>query len=55
MPAAVQAEAGCRIGRDYPAPVVDHAVERERTLVLYGRVAADRRAGLDCERKGNRL
>ena len=25
MPTAVQAEAGCRIGRDYPAPIVDHS------------------------------
>ena len=25
MPGAVQAESGCVIGRDYPAPIVDHA------------------------------
>jgi deoxyribodipyrimidine photo-lyase len=25
MPSSVQREAGCLIGRDYPAPVVDHA------------------------------
>jgi deoxyribodipyrimidine photo-lyase len=25
MPAAVQQAAGCRIGGDYPAPIVDHA------------------------------
>ena len=37
MPPAVQAAAGCAIGRDYPAPVVDHAVQRERALALYGR------------------
>jgi deoxyribodipyrimidine photo-lyase len=24
MPALEQAEAGCRIGRDYPVPIVDH-------------------------------
>ena len=24
MPASVQAEAGCLIGRDYPLPIVDH-------------------------------
>jgi deoxyribodipyrimidine photo-lyase len=24
MPAAVQAAAGCRLGRDYPAPILDH-------------------------------
>ena len=25
-----QAAAGCRIGTDYPAPIVDHAAARER-------------------------
>src|SRR4029453_10376062 len=29
MDAAAQRESGCVIGRDYPAPVVDHAVQRE--------------------------
>jgi deoxyribodipyrimidine photo-lyase len=33
-----QREAGCVIGRDYPAPIVDHAVERERTLRAYAAV-----------------
>ena len=37
MPPHAQAEAGCVIGRDYPAPVVDHAAQRERALALYGR------------------
>jgi deoxyribodipyrimidine photo-lyase len=37
MDAAAQREAGCEIGRDYPAPVVDHAIQRERALALYGR------------------
>ncbi|HJV28555.1 MAG TPA: deoxyribodipyrimidine photo-lyase [Aromatoleum sp.] len=32
MPAAEQAACGVRIGRDYPAPIVDHARARERTL-----------------------
>ena len=32
---AEQAACGCVIGRDYPAPVVDHAVQRERALALY--------------------
>jgi deoxyribodipyrimidine photo-lyase len=35
---AVDQEAwGCVIGRDYPAPVVDHARARAITLELYGR------------------
>jgi deoxyribodipyrimidine photo-lyase len=33
----VQRDAGCRIGQDYPAPIVDHAWARERTLVAYAR------------------
>lgn len=33
-----QAACGCVIGRDYPAPVVDHAVQRERALALYKKV-----------------
>jgi deoxyribodipyrimidine photo-lyase len=37
MPEAAQREAGCVIGRDYPAPIVDHAVQREKALALYGR------------------
>ena len=32
-----QQAAGCVIGRDYPAPVVDHAAQREKALALYGR------------------
>jgi deoxyribodipyrimidine photo-lyase len=32
MTASEQEEAGCRIGRDYPAPIVDHA--RERAVAL---------------------
>jgi len=32
---AEQAACGCIIGRDYPAPVVDHAMQRERALALY--------------------
>ena len=31
----VQAAAGCVIGRDYPAPIVDHAVARGRALAAY--------------------
>ncbi|HEX7290488.1 MAG TPA: deoxyribodipyrimidine photo-lyase [Conexibacter sp.] len=40
MSAAEQAAAGCAIGRDYPAPVVDHAQERRRALERYRAAAA---------------
>jgi deoxyribodipyrimidine photo-lyase len=33
-----QRAAGCVIGRDYPAPIVDHAAERRRALEIYGAV-----------------
>ena len=39
MTADEQAAAGCRIGADYPAPVVDHARERERAIERYRAVA----------------
>jgi deoxyribodipyrimidine photo-lyase len=32
-----QQQAGCVIGRDYPAPIVDHHHERKRALSLYAR------------------
>jgi deoxyribodipyrimidine photo-lyase len=35
MPDAVQQQAGCRIGVDYPAPIVDHHAARDRTLAAY--------------------
>jgi len=35
-----QRESGCLIGRDYPAPVVDHAAQRVKALALYGRSRA---------------
>jgi deoxyribodipyrimidine photo-lyase len=35
MTAEEQRASGCAIGRDYPAPVVDHAAQRERALALY--------------------
>ena len=38
-----QAKAGCRIGVDYPAPIVEHRAARERALAAYAeaRAAAD--------------
>lgn len=35
MPPGVQAASGCVIGRDYPRPIVDHAMARERALAAY--------------------
>ena len=35
VPAAEQTRLGVVIGRDYPVPVVDHAVQRARALALF--------------------
>ncbi len=35
MPAEVQREVGCVIGRDYPEPVIDHAAARREALERY--------------------
>lgn len=35
MTTAVQKQSGCIIGRDYPAPIVDHRQARQRTLEAY--------------------
>ncbi len=35
-----QQAAGCLLGRDYPAPIVEHAVVRERTLAAYKQAQA---------------
>ena len=37
MPDDVQRKANCVIGRNYPAPIVNHARARERTLAAYAR------------------
>ncbi len=41
VPVADQVRLGCVIGRDYPAPVVDHAQARLRTLLRYTVVKAE--------------
>jgi deoxyribodipyrimidine photo-lyase len=38
MDADMQRAACCVVGRDYPAPIVDHALARKRTLERYGKV-----------------
>jgi deoxyribodipyrimidine photo-lyase len=35
IPPLLQAEVGCVIGRDYPAPIVDHTTARARALAAY--------------------
>lgn len=35
MPVEVQRDAGCTIGRDYPGPIVDHALARQEALERY--------------------
>jgi deoxyribodipyrimidine photo-lyase len=35
MPGIEQQQAGCIIGRDYPSPIVDHAVQRRLALALF--------------------
>ena len=35
MPPDEQDAVGCRIGRDYPAPIVDHGAARDRALAVY--------------------
>jgi len=46
LPASEQQRLGCVIGRDYPAPLVDHAVQRTLVLALFKQAAqpADRDA-----------
>jgi deoxyribodipyrimidine photo-lyase len=36
MPDDLQHQTNCRIGKDYPEPIVDHAKARERALSAYG-------------------
>jgi deoxyribodipyrimidine photo-lyase len=38
VPAARQRAAGCVVGTDYPAPIVDHAEARSKTLARYAAV-----------------
>ena len=41
MPLNVQREAGCIVGQDYPAQIVDHGWARERTLNVYAQARTD--------------
>ena len=42
MPAKVLAECGIVIGRDYPAPMVEHKLQREKALALYKAASANK-------------
>lgn len=46
MPADAQRAAGCRIGRDYPAPILDHAAARTRALARYAEATATKLRGV---------
>lgn len=48
MPDDVQRESGCRIGLDYPRPIVDHSVARQRALARY-RVARYRATSISMD------
>jgi deoxyribodipyrimidine photo-lyase len=39
MSHADQHKSGCRIGKEYPSPIVDHENERKLTLQLYNKIA----------------
>ncbi|HEY6237013.1 MAG TPA: deoxyribodipyrimidine photo-lyase, partial [Candidatus Elarobacter sp.] len=44
IPPLLQAELGCVIGRDYPAPIIDHAFARGRAIGVYGSALSKRRS-----------
>jgi deoxyribodipyrimidine photo-lyase len=44
MPRHVQEQSGCRIGADYPSPIVDHAKERAETIMRYSVIKKGRMA-----------
>jgi deoxyribodipyrimidine photo-lyase len=50
MPDDVQRAAGCRVGKDYPAPLVDHEAARRTALEIYGRVKKNGTASRDTRR-----
>ena len=43
IPPLLQTELGCVVGRDYPAPIVDHAFARQRAIHVYGSALARKR------------
>ncbi|HWQ37128.1 MAG TPA: deoxyribodipyrimidine photo-lyase [Burkholderiales bacterium] len=49
MPRDVQHTAGCLVGKDYPAPLVDHSHARQRTLEIYGMAREHRSVSQDIQ------
>ena len=47
MPPLEQTLSGCVLGRDYPLPIVDHAVQRQAALALFQQVNAPAPANTD--------
>ena len=43
IPPLLQSEVGCVIGRDYPAPIVDHAFARGRAIEVFGEAVGRKR------------
>lgn len=43
MPRDIALSVGVEIGTDYPAPIVEHAVQRERALAMYKRESKEKR------------
>lgn len=43
MPRKVALRVGVEIGKDYPAPIVDHTIQRARALMMYKRDAKEKR------------
>lgn len=38
MPVSIQQKSGCKLGQDYPAPIVDHQMARQRALEAFGQL-----------------
>ena len=50
MPTSMQTEAGCRVGRDYPAPVVDHATAYRQARERMGAIRRTEHARAEARR-----
>lgn len=50
MPGSMQTEAGCRVGRDYPAPVVEHALAYRQARERLGAIRRTEHARREAQR-----